>query len=267
MALKFKSQKPIRSDTAPAGPGKRVPVFGCAGGSSPNANFVEVDSVLVTPPTRVCKRVIREEGHAFFMPYFGEVDLILWQADLVAFLSSSGLPVVLQPDEVDGVVLRLFSEYRRVELRMARISTTENLKHVEQLRNRVDALLRTWKEPRTAMICRDADDGTMDTSLRGAHTYGDLIKSVELLKARFDCVKEELEWETEREFSKGGSALEEFVKGPLANAYTRLYGQAPPKTGRATGPFPRFGERFFTLVGHPVERSTIASALKGRASK
>ena len=57
--------------------------------------------------------------------------------------------------------------------------------------------------------------------------------------------------------------LEEFVRGPLAICFNRLYGRRP---GNGQGPFARFGARFLTIIGHPTAPGTVDRALKPRRS-
>jgi hypothetical protein len=63
----------------------------------------------------------------------------------------------------------------------------------------------------------------------------------------------------------GSKNREEFVRGPLSVCYWRLFER--DSGGRDDGPFARFGERFFEMIGNPIAPGTIARALKNRGRR
>ena len=192
------------------------------------------------------------------------------------FVSGTDLPLKLEPHEAYFVVMNLLMAFGREELRITKVLTAGNLDHAKKLEKRARSLNNALKKAQTAEICHERlgspqpymnDNGKWYTLPQCRQTLTEQLHVAEEIEARFRGIAEELECKLKLgPRCRDGSALEAFVGGQLAEAFHLLFGRVPAKTGRPTGPFPRFGERFFALVGHSVERSTIASALKGRAN-
>ena len=58
----------------------------------------------------------------------------------------------------------------------------------------------------------------------------------------------------------GDQTVEEFIKGPLASVYERLFHR--DAGGKENGPFARFGACFFEMAGYPVAPATIIRAVR-----
>ena len=160
----------------------------------------------------------------------------------------------MQPGDVHSLLATLLWAYKENKARISRAYTAENLKHAERLLNRARTLQLALLDPRTSQVYPPA-------------ARAQSIAEIERDIARYRFTVEMLEKGIAELRNKGEGNLEEFIRGPLAACYERLFGRRPGRKWKLDGPFMRFAQRFFTLVEHPVQPATIASALKGRSRK
>jgi hypothetical protein len=165
------------------------------------------------------------------------------------------------PGDVYSALFLLFREASFLNKRASGV-TRANLEHALLLKNRARAFMNALKDPRTPQIY-------------GASWLDDSLINAEKEYRRFawtaDAIERELPRRAARaraELTQEGAAscqtradnLEEFVRGPLAFCYNRLFDR--DAGGNERGPFARFGKKFFDLVGHPVAVGTIAKGVK-----
>ena len=86
----------------------------------------------------------------------------------------------------------------------------------------------------------------------------DLVRDCKVQLAKFNRWASILE-RTEKP-EAGDQSPEDFIRGPLADVYERLFHRGAG--GNEKGPFARFGACFFEMVGYPVAPATIARAIK-----
>lgn len=163
----------------------------------------------------------------------------------------------VEPEDVRAVLVRLLSAFAPLEKRIAGALKKENLNHAKLLKSRAKAYVDALKDPRTLQIY---DQLSLRNSLTSAATD----------HRRFSWMVKAIEKDLASESAKNQKAAsarnnrEAFIQGPLSDSYQRLFGQKAG--GNERGPFARFGECFFGLVGHPVAAGTIVRAIKPRSN-
>ncbi len=160
----------------------------------------------------------------------------------------------IQPCDVYALLGSLLRAYKRSEPRISHGLTQENLKHARFLLKQAKRYLFALSKPRTFQVY-------------SAFSWEQSVAGVERDIVRFEATINELKKQIEDTNSNRCRSLEEFIRGPLAACYGRLFGHRPSRKWRLEGPFIRFAQRFLTIVGQPATPATILSALKRRYGK
>lgn len=176
-----------------------------------------------------------------------------------------------RPLDAIDVYLALWNalaSFRRAQRRLGRVWTKENLKHAKLLKKKCKELISTLKDPRTLQIYGDSSLASSLANSERDHKrfawIADIIER-EIATQSLDTLwvdGDPKTFESLRTVPCECRNLEAFVRGPLAQCYERLTGDAPGHSDKPDRPFPRFGECFLGIVGHPTKRTTIASAIK-----
>lgn len=146
----------------------------------------------------------------------------------------------LEPTAAYAIIESLIASFDRVERRKFFKKV-----HLKEAQRRAKALASAAREL----------EGEDSPSCK--HLSAECQKEAKRQKLKADIFR----WEIEHDGGESAS-LEEFIREHLSSSYRDLFGRCPAST--PNGPFARFGERFFALVGYPVKSGTITSALKGR---
>lgn len=142
----------------------------------------------------------------------------------------------------------LLHAFDRVEMRAKQIFSRSNFERVQTAINRLRSAEISLKNPAVKLLSGDDEL---------------LAERISVKVAKLSFWADILDRETKLRKGEGDDqSLEEFIRGPLSHGYTELFGR--PAGGNERGPFARFGECFFAMVGHPVARGTITRAVKSR---
>ena len=152
-----------------------------------------------------------------------------------------------RPVDVWDVIDDLVDAFHCVELRpsLSRANITE---HGQTMVKRLRMLIQSLDDPSTKL-------------LSGGKLMDDFKRDCRAQLAKFSRWADILNRKSADE-DKAGLSVEDFIKGPLANAYDALFWR--DAGGNADGPFARFGGAFFEIVGHKVAKATIVRAVKDR---
>ena len=160
----------------------------------------------------------------------------------------------LVPSDVYIALFLLLREFGPFQKNLTGALTKANLEHALLLKRRSKACVDALKHPRTQQIY-------------GASWLQSSLADAERDHKRFAWTAKAIEREVPRHVSALQQFrrfnLEAFVSGPLAVCYEHLFDR--DAGGNERGPFARFGECFFDLVGHQVAASTIVRAVKPRS--
>jgi hypothetical protein len=203
------------------------------------------------------------------MPPYGD-KLFGWRLsgdEISKLVESVQVPCVLPSSELYTAIKHLLDAYTRDELHIGpgRLCTQKNMQYTEEVAGAAERLQRLLGDPRANQFYGTDDGNDSFTAWR---------RLTDLWEPRVACVVKDLRTQdglrqSRREqnlASKQTSRnLEEFIRGPLAEGYKRLFNREAASTIR--GPFIRFGVKFFELIGRPATAKTIASHLRPRRPK
>lgn len=150
-----------------------------------------------------------------------------------------------RPWDVYDILEYLVDAFGRVETRTPRALSQANIEHVATITKRLRTLIQSLEDPRTKLFS-------------GGKPMDDLVRDCKAELAKFNRWASIVE-RTEKPQASDQST-EEFIRGPLADVYERLFHRGAG--GNEKGPFARFGACFFEMVGYPSAPATIARAIK-----
>lgn len=162
------------------------------------------------------------------------------------------------PGEVRAALLQLLSEYKCCEKRISRGLSQAKLKHAKLLKSRAKAYADALKDARTAQIYDSASRESSLTWITRDHKR--FVWTAKAIEKELTCDPVMSE-----KSSCGRSNREDFIRGPLSDCYRRLFGKKAGWNER--GPFARFGQSFFAIIGQPIAAGTIARAGKPRSKR
>lgn len=242
------------------------PIYGVVHRGSTHVGYREANGSLWSPlhfgrPTNILS-FDREEAFALISepgrPLAGHSELPqkVWLPDWQNSCQDAEIALngPIQPCNVYALLGSLLRAYKRSEARISHGLTQENLKHARFLLRQAQRYLIALSKPRTLQVYP-------------ALSWEQSVTDVERDIARFEATINVLKDQIENINNERRRSLEEFIRGPLAACYGRLFGRRPSRKWRLEGPFVSFAQRFLTIVGHPATPATIVSALKGRSRK
>jgi hypothetical protein len=217
----------------------------------------------------------RELDGSLWQPNLGESIVFLSSKDVMQVIEATGpaRKLVVTESQAFAIMRRLFRAFEATEKRRATVVTIANIHHAQLIRNRLDRLLEALNHPSADQLTEQAFVGGECDSL-----YRRLVADCEKARTRMVWITFALKRAHKDKIRKiGCQNLEQFVRGPLSDAYWELFRRKPSCNWKAapesssrkweiTGPFARFGTEFFSKVGTPVSAATIASALKAKKS-
>ena len=139
----------------------------------------------------------------------------------------------------------LVDAFNRVDMRVPRAFSQANIERVTIVAKRLRMLIQALDEPSAKLFS-------------GGKPMDDFVRDCKAQLAKFNRWADILD-RTPRD-DDGDRSLENFIKGPLADCYKRLYDRNAG--GNEKGPFARFGVCFFEMFGYEVAPSTISRAVK-----
>ena len=165
--------------------------------------------------------------------------------------------------------------FKHAERRIIQVWTTVNLEHAKLLKNRAQSLLNTLKDPRTVHIyggtSLQSSLANVERDYRRFKWIVDTIErqlvglwtdSVVVESAPQKPVRRGPPWGSYRLRHRPCESrnLEEFVNGPLANCYKRLFGP-PGRSDEPNRPFPNSANAFWASLGilHLAQLSQVPS--------
>ncbi len=168
----------------------------------------------------------------------------IWPDDLCL-----SLPVT--PRDLHAALLFLLRAYDRVEMRHLQILTRTNFEHHQTAAKRLKSAISAFEKVREQTTsARDLpDEFLLECRVRAKMLSDKADYLARLMQSNAD----------------DDHGLENFIRGPLAHWYARLFGRAA--SGNDRGPFARFGQCFFSIVGHPVAPATIVRAVKPHSKR
>ncbi|HEX5957550.1 MAG TPA: hypothetical protein VFY92_02700 [Hyphomicrobiaceae bacterium] len=208
--------------------------------SDPDAYFVMTEAEA--------RRLILATG----LPLFGDIDpeRYLLLDPLEAMIQRDTFTLCEQerkrPPDVWDFIDKLVNEFYRVDFRPT--LTRATAEHAQIVAKRLRSLMQALDDPCVKL-------------LSGGKPMDDFKRDCQAQLAKFSRWADILARKSPEE-NKASLSLEDFIKGPLANAYDALFWR--DAGGNADGPFARFGAAFFEIVGHRVAKTTIVRAVKDR---
>jgi hypothetical protein len=155
------------------------------------------------------------------------------------------LCICQRPWDVYDLLEVLVDRFNHVETRTPRALSRANIEHVTTVTKRLRTLIKTLEDPSTQLFS-------------GGKSMDDFVLNCKEQLAKFDRWARILD---RADKDPGGNqTVEEFIRGPLADVYRRLFQR--DAGGKADGPFARFGACFFEMVGYPVAPATIVRAIR-----
>src|SRR5262245_1506120 len=169
----------------------------------------------------------------------------------LAWVDQSRDATIVNPCDVHFALADLRYSFAEVEQRL--VSTKENSKLADLAAKRLRSARKALGQlaERMGWLWPDSVG-----NLTAAEELQRSVAALEETERRSIALSEWMTYIQHR--SRGWKNREEFVRGSLSDCYWRLFGQDPG--GRTDGPFARFGEHFFAVIGNPIARGTIARA-------
>jgi hypothetical protein len=199
----------------------------------------------------------RDEAHRLVwsagVPLFGRIPLEKHalldpdKARLERFFFGNDLQLRLCPSawDVYEILEALVDAFNRVDMRVPRAFSQGNVERVTIVTKRLRMLIQALDEPSTKLF-------------NGGKPMDDFVRDCKAQLAKFNRWADILD-RTSRD-NDGDRSLENFIRGPLAGCYKRLYDRNAG--GNEKGPFARFGACFFEMCGYKVAPGTISRAVK-----
>ena len=157
------------------------------------------------------------------------------------------LCICRRPWDVYDLLEVLVDKFTHVDTRTPRALSQANIEHVATVTKRLRTLIQALEDPSTKLFS-------------GGKPMEAFVHDAKAQLAKFNRWATILE-RTDKE-PGGDQTVEEFIRGPLADVYGRLF--ARDAGGNEKGPFACFGACFFEMVGYPLAPATIARAFKER---
>jgi hypothetical protein len=150
-----------------------------------------------------------------------------------------------RPWDVYDILEYLVDAFGRVETQTPRAFSQANIEDLATIIKRLRTAIQALEGPSTKLFS-------------GGKPMEDFVRDCKVNLAKLNRWASILE-RTEKPKASDQS-LKDFIRGPLADVYERLFQRGAG--GNERGPFARFGACFFGMVGYPVTPATITRAIK-----
>jgi hypothetical protein len=155
------------------------------------------------------------------------------------------LCICRRPWDIYDLLELLVDQFTHVDTRTPRALSQANIEHVATVTKRLRTLIQALEDPVTQLFS-------------GGKPMEDFVRDCKEQLVKFNRWASILD-RTEK-VPGGDQTVEEFIRGPLADVYDRLFHREAG--GNEKGPFARFGACFFEMAGNPIAPATIVRALK-----